>query len=213
MNDLPFVRRGQPITAELWNRLVAAVRSVRLLPGDGARLRSTPAGTIVGFSASPASWSHPFLVSLTGESTADIQPGLVNAIEPTIGGIALSGTDRKPQPKLEFGKLKLDGDGRGYVAVEITCGKKWEILTMEMVQVAYFDSENGEDPPLGSGGPSAIGGIPGILGRRVRYPLAMLRKRRTGQVALFQIVFTNLTHRAQPTDATSDIARHFFWPA
>ena len=52
MNDLPFVRRGQSITAELWNRLVATVRAVRLLPGDGARLRSMPDGTIVGFDAS-----------------------------------------------------------------------------------------------------------------------------------------------------------------
>jgi hypothetical protein len=99
------------------------------------------------------------------------------------------------------------------VAIEITCGKKWEIVTMELVQVAYFDSENGEDPPPGSGGPSAVGGIPGISGRRVRYPLAMLRQRKTGQVDLFQIVYSNLTHRAKPKDDATDIARHFFWPA
>ena len=175
MKDLPFVRRGQPITAGLWNRLIAAVRAVRLLPGDGARLRSTPDGTIIGFDAATAPWAHPFQVSLIGQSAAQIRSGLVNSIEPKINGVPLSGTDSKPAPKLDFGKLKLDTDGRGYVAIEITCGTKWEIRTMEMVQVAYFDSENGEDPPPGSGGPSAIGGIPGISGRRVRYPLAMLR--------------------------------------
>jgi len=83
---------------------------------------------------------------------------------------------------------------------------------MEMVQAAYFDSENGDDPPSGNGGPSAIGGIPGISGRRVRYPLAMLRQRSTGQLDLFQIVFFNIVHRAQPRDSATDLARHFFWP-
>ena len=212
MNDLPFVRRGQPITADLWNRLVAAVRAVRLLPGDGARLRSMPDGTIVGFDAASSPWAHPFQVSLIGQSAAEIRTGLLNAIEPKIAGVPLSGTDDKPPPKLEFGKLKLDTDNRGYIAVEITCGKKWEITTMEMVQVAYFDSESGEEPPEGSGGPSSIGGIPGISGRRVRYPLAMLRQRSTGQLDLFQIVFFNIVHRAQPRNDADDVARHFFWP-
>lgn len=211
MNELPFVKRGQPITAELWNRLVGAVRAVRLLPGDGARLRSTPDGTIIGFDAASAPWSHPFQVSLIGQTAAEIRSGFVNAIEPEINGVPLSGDDAEPPPKLEFGKLKLDPDGRGYVAIEITCGTKWEIKTMEMVQVAYFDSENGEDPPAGSGGPSAIGGIPGISGRRVRYPIAMLRQRSTGDLDLFQMVFFNLAHRAQPRDAATDSARHFFW--
>lgn len=212
MNELPFVKRGQPLTAELWNRLVAAMRAVRLLPGDGARLRSMPDGTIISFDAATAPWSHPFQVSLIGQSAAQIQPGLINSIEPQISGVALSGTDTKPPPKLEFNKLKLDADNRGYVAVEITCGTKWEIKAMEMVQVAYFDSENGEDPPPGSGGPSAIGGIPGLSGRRVRYPVAMLRQRSTGQLDLFQIVFFNIVHRAQARDAETDSARHFFWP-
>ena len=212
MNDLPFVRRGQPITAELCNRLVAAVRAVRLLPGEGARLRSTPDGTIVGFDAPSSPWSHPFQVSLIGKSAAQIRPGLINAMEPKIGGVSLSGADDKPAPTLEFGKLKLGADNRGYVAVEITCDGKWKIKTMEMVQVAYFDSENGEDPPPGSGESSAIGGIPGISGRRVRYPLAMLRQRSTGQLDLFQIVYFNVVHRAQPRNNAADVARHFFWP-
>ena len=119
MNDLPFVRRGQPITADLWNRLVVAVRAVRLLPGDGARLFSTPDGTIVGFNAPSAPWSHPFQVSLIGQSAAEIRPGLINSVEPKIDDVPLSGTDSEPPPKLQFGKLRLDADNRGYIAVEI----------------------------------------------------------------------------------------------
>ncbi|EDY21070.1 hypothetical protein CfE428DRAFT_1363 [Chthoniobacter flavus Ellin428] len=212
MTELPFVRRGQPITAELWNKLVAAVRSVRLLPGDGARLRSTPDGTLVGFDAAPSPWPHAFQVTLFGQTAAQISSGLVNGIEPKIGDVPMSGTDKQPPPRLEFGKLKLDPNNRGYVAIEITCDDKWKITTMEMVQVAYFDSENGEDPPTRSGGVSAIGGIPGISGRRVRYPVAMLVQRKSGQLDVVQIVFFNLAHRAQPRDNQSDAARHFFWP-
>jgi len=212
MTELPFVRRGQPITAELWNKLVAAVRSVRLLPGDGARLRSTPNGTLVGFDAPSAPWAHPFQVTLIGQSAAQISSGLVDAIEPKIDDVPLSGTDDQPPPRLEFGKLKLDANNRGYVAIEITCDEKWKITKMEIVQVAYFDSESGEEPPEGSGGVSAIGGIPGISGRRVRYPVAMLRLRKSGLLEVFQIVFFNLAHRAQPRDDRSQIARHFFWP-
>jgi hypothetical protein len=212
MNDLPFVRRGQPITAELWNRLVATVRAVRLLPGDGARLRSTPDGTIVGFDAAPVPLPHPFQVSLLGLTAAQIRPGTINSIEPKIDGVPLSGTDEKSPPRLEFRKLKLDADDRGYIAAEIACGEKWEIKTIEMVQIAYFDSENGEDPAPGSGGPSSVGGIPGISGRRVRYPVAMLRRRKSGRIDVFQIVFFNIVHRAQPRDDKSNVARHFFWP-
>lgn len=211
MNDLPLVRKGQPITAELWNRLVAAVRATRLLPGVGARLRSMPHGTIIGFDAAPVSWAHPFQVSLVGNTAAQIRPGRVNMIEPKIDGVALSGTEDEPSPKLEFGKLQLDKEDRGYIAIEITCGPKWEIKTAEMVQVAYFDSETGEEPPPGSGGPSSIGGIPGLTKRRVRYPIAMLRLRKSGRLDLFQIVFFNVAYRAKPRDDKTDIARHFFW--
>ena len=212
MTELPFVRRGQPITAELWNKLVAAVRSVRLLPGDGARLRSTPDGTLVGFDAGSSSWAHPFQVTLVGQTAAQISSGLVNAIEPQIGDVPLSGTNTQPPPRLEFGKPKLNANNCGYIAIEITCDDKWAITIMEMVQVAYFDSESGEEPPEGSGGASATGGIPGISGRRVRYPVAMLLQRKSGQLDVVQIVFFNIAHRAQPLDSQTDTARHFFWP-
>ena len=39
MTEPPFVKRGQFITATLWNQLCAAVRACRLIAGDGVRLR------------------------------------------------------------------------------------------------------------------------------------------------------------------------------
>ena len=42
MTEPPFVKRGQPITATLWNQLCAAVRACRLIAGDGVRLREMP---------------------------------------------------------------------------------------------------------------------------------------------------------------------------
>ena len=39
MTEPPFVKRGQTITATLWNQLCSAVRACRIIAGDGVRLR------------------------------------------------------------------------------------------------------------------------------------------------------------------------------
>ena len=66
MTEPPFVKRGQPITARLWNQLCAAVRACRLIAGDGVRLREMPDGTIITFDGDAAEFVHPFQVSLAG---------------------------------------------------------------------------------------------------------------------------------------------------
>lgn len=210
--EWPEVRPGQPITAELWNLARAAHRASLLRSGPGIRLRQTPNGTIItGVSGGPA-WDHPFKVSLI-DSRAKITPGTVNGIEPRIDDVPLSGTDDDPPPELTWSKLKLDTEQRGYIALELTCDEKWKIIPelLTVVQVASFDSDDSGAPPAGSGGPASAGGVPGLLGRRARYPLAMLRQRKSGRVDVFQIVHFALQHRAQPRNETAQIARHFFW--
>ncbi len=208
----PEVRPGQPITAELWNLARAAHRASLLRSGPGIRLRQTPDGTIIsGPDAGPA-WDHPFNVSLI-DSRAKITPGTVNGIEPRIDDVPLSGTDDDEPPVIEWDRLNVDDDGRGYIALELTCDEKWKIKPelLTLVQVAYFDSEDGEEPPEGSGGPASAGGVPGLSGRRARYPIAMLRQRASGHVDVFQIVHFALQHRAQPRNEAAEVARHFFW--
>lgn len=188
-----FVRPGERITAALWNKLVAAARSCRILAGDGIRLRQTPDGTLLSCSVWQP-WSHPFKVSVSGTS-ATISRGLVNGIEPKIKDVPIGGDEAggKAQPKLEFKEPKLDKDGRGWIAIEVTCEKEkqWAVASATVVQV----SELKADEPT-----------------KARHPIAMLRKTKSGSLLHFQIEFFNLQHKADVRkDGAS--ARHFFWPA
>lgn len=188
-----FVRPGQPITAALWNKLVAAARSCRILAGDGIRLRQTPDGTLISCSTWKP-WNHPFKVSVSG-SSATIGRGLVNGIEPKIDDVPIGGDEAtgKGQPKLEFKEPKLGKDGRGWIAVEVTCDKEkqWTVSDATVVQVADLKS----DDPI-----------------KARHPIAMLRKTKGGSLLHFQIEFFNLQHKVDVRESGKS-ARHFFWPA
>ncbi len=191
MDATLIVRTGQRITAILWNKLVAAVRSCRVLAGEGIRLRITPNGTIVSCSTWKP-WNHPFKVSM-GPESATVERGLIDGIEPTIDGVPIGGDadKNKPQPKLKIKPPKTGKDGRGWIAVEITCDteKQWAVKSAEIVQVAELLVSDKA---------------------KARHPIAMLRRGKTGDLSHFQIEFFNLQHRADVQDAS---ARHFFWPA
>jgi hypothetical protein len=208
MNEPLFVRRGQAITAALWNQLVAAVRACRIIAGDGVRLREMPDGTIISFDGEDARFIHPFQVSHVGDEAATIRPGTVNRVEATIKGFPLGGSERDPVPTLKFGKLKLDDEGRGYLCAEITCREEdWSVETVEIVQVADPNTEDGEPGELHNG----TGGAVALPGRRARHPLAMLRERDNGRLDLFQITFFDLQHRAALIADSKGATRHFFW--
>ncbi|MHA3773670.1 hypothetical protein ACXR0O_19210 [Verrucomicrobiota bacterium sgz303538] len=209
MWDPLFVRVGQEITKSLWDALVARVRSVHLIEGPGIRLQYTADGTIVTATAADGSnFAHPFRVAIAGDRLT-IRPGLVNGVDATIKGVPLAGDAKNPPPFLDFKALKLDKERRGYVALEIKCGPDWQITkgAAEVVQVAAWDTETGEPGEAPARGPA---GVPGLSGRRVRYPLALLRPNAAGALEVFQIQHFNLAHEAKPRDAKSNIARHFF---
>ena len=208
MIEPPFVKRGQPITAPLWNQLCAAVRACRIISGDGVRLRETPDGTIITFDGSDAVFAHPFQVSLVGKEAATIRPGTVNRIDAKIKGVPLAGTDRVPPPVLKFGKPRLDQDGCGFICIEVMCREKdWSVEKIEVVQVADPNTDDGEpgESPGGSGGAVTL------PGRRARHPLAMLRERKDGRLDLFQITFFDLQHRPALASDRKTATRHFFW--
>ena len=211
MIEPPFVKRGQPITAPLWNQLCAAVRACRIISGNGVRLRETPDGTIITFDGGGADFTHPFQVSLVGKEAATIRQGTVNRIDAKIKGVPLAGSGAgraEPPPVLRFGKPRLDQDGRGFICVEVTCREKdWSVEEIEVVQVADPNTPDGEpgESPGGSGGAVAL------PGRRARHPLAMLRERKDGRLDLFQITFFDLQHRPALAPDRKNAARHFFW--
>lgn len=208
MNDLPFVKRGQPITAVLWNQLCAAVHACRLIAGDGVRLREMPDGTIITFDGDGAEFVHPFQVSLVGTEAASIRPGTVNKVDAKIKDVPLAGKDGEAPPVLKFGTPMLDDEGRGYICVEVTCREKdWSVEKVEVVQVADPNTDDGE-PGEGLGGTTAS---VALSGRRTRYPLAMLRERKDKKLDLYQITFFDLQHRAALGTDRKTATRHFFW--
>ena len=68
MTEPPFVKRGQPITATLWNQLCAAARACRIIAGDGVRLREMPDGTIITFDGGGADFAHSSKCRSSGRS-------------------------------------------------------------------------------------------------------------------------------------------------
>lgn len=216
--DFPTAKKGEPFTAEKWNAAQRAVRSLRLFSGPGIRLQVTPAGTIIAAANKGTPWDHPFRVTLMGETKAEITPGFINGnIEPKIkvksGEIPMSGTDKERAPFLEWGKPKLDKDGAGYIAVEVVFTEQWTLTKdsgTKIVQVAYFDSEDGVTPPKNDG-KSGGGGVPILTGRRARWPLARLVKHDGQPLEIFQITQGDLQCRAQPRDAKALVGRVFFW--
>ena len=211
MTEPPFVKRGQPITAPLWNQLCVAVRACRLIAGAGVRLREMPEGTIVTFDGGGADFVHPFQVSLVGAEAAAIRPGTVNGVDAKIKEVPLAGSDAgraKPPPVLRFGKPMLDDEGRGYICVEVTCREKdWSVEKIEVVQVANPNTDDG----AAGGGTGGNGGAVALPGRRARHPLAMLRERKDGQLDLYQITFFDLQHRPALAPDRKTATRHFFW--
>jgi hypothetical protein len=196
---------GKPIRAAAYQGMRAIGRALRLIAGPGISIFSTPDGTTVSVNGGAGAWIHSFKVSLL-RSGANIRPGTINGVPAAVGGVPL---DDPAPPRLEWSEPKLNADGRGWIAAEVTCDKDWAVVAVEIVQVADLDSIDGNAPMPGAGGPSTIGGSPGLPGRKARHPLAMLVQRESGLIVCFQITHFPLQHRAQARGGA--VARHFFW--
>lgn len=208
--DPPTVKPGQRVTAWLFEQMRRAIYACRLIAGENVRLVTTPSGTVISFINSfPVSCA--WQVSLQGSTAATLRPGSINKIEATIKGTPLDGgEDGKPAPVLEFGKPKLSKEGRGYICAEITCDPDddWNILTVEIVQVADPDTEDGS---ASDGLPNASGGSAPLSGNRSRHPLAMLLKRKDGRLDVEQFTCFDLQHRVRLAADQKSASRHFFW--
>ncbi len=191
-------------------KLLAARRVARLLPGRNVRLRRMPGGTLLSVRGGGAVFEHPWLVSFDG-TNATVLPATINRVEAEIDGKKLS---EVPAPILTVSKLRVDSEGRGWFAAEVTCdsAKEWGIVKVEIVQVADPDTADGN----ARGGINAIGGATPLPGNRARHPIAMVRKRDDGQVDVFQIAFFDLQHRIAFSaefgpDGRKPPQRHFFF--
>lgn len=184
----------------------------RLFSGPGVRVRQTPDGPIVRFPGKPVSWAHAWKVTLNGNASAAIAPGMVNGKTPEIDGVPL---DDGTPPMLAWEQLDLDELNRGWIALEVSFDEKWSVLAATIVQVADLDTDDGHARPPGASSANAPAGYIGggtltLKGRRARHPLARLRLRDSGQLVRFQVAHFDLQHRAQVKSAGSTVARHFF---
>jgi hypothetical protein len=157
MNDLPFVRKGQPVTAALWNQLSAAMHACRLIAGDGVRPREMPNGTIITFDGVSAEFVHPFQVSLIGTEAASIRPGTVNKMDAKIKDVPLAGKGGEASPVLKIETPVLDDEGHGCICVEATRREEdWSVEKVEVAQVADPNTDDGESGEGHSGSTASV---------------------------------------------------------
>jgi len=202
-------------TGEGWSRtkhngLLRLCRSNRIFPGPGIKLHTVEKGVIISADFPPAVWEHCWQVSLV-DGMATIIPGFVNGRIPTISGVPLGGDEetKKPDPKLRIIDRLFNAHRMSWICIEVTCTEDWSALEKaEMVQVADISTDDGSD-----GGGSAktdLGSMqyPSLSKRRSRYPVALLRKSKVGDVRVIDIAHFAVRHVAKKISDTE--ARHFF---
>jgi len=205
--EIPVARSGEPVQPGAWNAMRAAVQQLQLKSGTNCRLKPTGRGTIIDFVQQPQSFSGYWQVTLRGGTQAMVRPGTVNKVPATIDGVDLA---TRPAPLLQFEQLELDEQDRGYIALHVRCdAESYAILSAEIVQVADPDTDDGRatSTPYTGGAARAFG----EGGLQARHPLAMLRRRADGSVAVFQMTHFPLQHRLAFGKDGKTAVRHFFY--
>jgi len=188
----PKVSPGDPFTAKLWNQLRDCVASLRPKSGANTRITQNPGGFIVNFDPPALNWNHPFRILISGNSFS-VNVGTVNQVEPTIGGIPISGTDSKGKP-IVGGVPKLsvpsdfDSESRAWVALKIVIRPDGSITSAQIVTTSTWPQVS--DPYTGW------------------HPIAMFKKI-SGTATPYQQTYHNLGH--QWMKPSSGLGRHFFW--
>lgn len=167
-------------------------------PGANTRLGSNPLGMWIETDRSGGDFRHPFLVTPGGKG-ARIGKGYVLgevAVEPTIGGVPISGVPgQKPVPVLKLGRAaapdELNPSGETWVCIEVTPDEDGKIGTggakVEVVQRAQpFVTQ----------------------GKTGRVPLALLVPRAYGAWEVHQIAHFHLRYvTSKPAEGQRN---HFF---
>jgi len=188
----PKVSPGDVFTAKLWNQLRDCVAGLRPQAGSNTRITHTPQGFLISFDPAFFSWKHPFRCSLD-QKLLTIDVGYINQIEPTIGGVPMSGVDATGNsvpggiPKLSFSG-QYDSENRNWIALKTTIKSDGSIIKSEILSINDW-------PP--------------VLDPFIAWhPLALIKKEK-GTPQLYQLTYHNLGH--QWIKPTTGLGRHFFW--
>ena len=134
LQDL-LVKKGEIPDSRKFNELVSAIDSGRPLPGLNVRRRVLPYGTITSYDADNGTWQPTiWMTHIQRDSKGyalTIGKGLVNGIEPVIGGIPISGDADGKIPRLKFTKDDFDANGVAMLCLHVTLNSDWLLQKAE----------------------------------------------------------------------------------
>jgi hypothetical protein len=205
------VQKGEKIQAA-WERLVRWVDTLKVVPGDGIKVRETPKGTIVTVIKDSQPYRHPFKAGVS-ESGASVRAGTVNGQTPYILDVATKNWRRidnrdddgnkfdveKPTPTMKL-DLKNHEGGKFYISLRVKPNDAGTIKDPKTdLRVVQSPSADGLKDGAGY------------------YPLALFYLNAAGTAVeeSFQIVHHNMRYLYQARKSTEGETtgnRHLFFP-
>lgn len=205
------VQKGEKIQPA-WERLVRWVDKLKVVPGEGVKVRETPKGTIVTVIKDSKPYRHPFKAGVS-ESGASVSAGIVNGQTPYILDVVTKNWRRidnrdddgnkfdveKPMPTMKM-DLKNHEGGKFYISLRV---KPNDVGTIKdpKTDLRIVQTSTAEGDKDGAG----------------YYPLALfyLNTARTDVEESFQIVHHNMRYLYQARKSTEGETtgnRHLFFP-
>jgi hypothetical protein len=205
------VQKGEKIQAA-WERLVRWVDTLKVVPGDGIKVRETPKGTIVTVIKDSQPYRHPFKAGVS-ESGASVRAGTVNGQTPYILDVVTKNWRRidnrdddgnkfdveKPTPTMKL-DLKNHEGGKFYISLRVKPNDAGTIKDPKTdLRVVQSPSADGLKDSAGY------------------YPLALFYLNASGTAVeeSFQIVHHNMRYLYQARKSTEGETtgnRHLFFP-
>jgi hypothetical protein len=205
------VQKGEKIQAA-WERLVRWVDTLKVVPGEGVKVRETPKGTIVTVIKDSQPYRHPFKAGVS-ESGASVRAGTVNGQTPYILDVATKNWRRidnrdddgnkfdveKPTPTMKL-DLKNHEGGKFYISLRVKPNDAGTIKDPK-TDLRVVQSPTADGLKDGAG----------------YYPLALFYLNAAGTAVeeSFQIVHHNMRYLYQARKSTEGETtgnRHLFFP-
>lgn len=208
------VQKGEKIQTA-WERLVRWVDTLKVVPGDGIKVRETPNGTIVSVIRDRHVFKHPFKISAS-EKGALVQAGTVNNTTPYILDVATKSwrridnrdddgkrfKDGSPNPIMGL-NLKENEGGKLYISLRVVPNKEGDIESPKK-NLRIVQTSTAEGPKNDKDGAAY-------------YPLALFYLDKNGKAIeeTFQIVHHNMNYKYQARKSSKGEVtgiRHIFFP-
>jgi hypothetical protein len=214
--DFLTVKAGDPVTMELWNKMVSAANASQLcLGGENVNVHKLPHGSLIN-SKFVRTWQHPWRMTAS-YTHAMFLPGTINGMTPTVADAHGNDTliNNNPPPAMPMSKSDWDDNGFAWIALELTYDDHWrEIKKAEIKQRANItrqDSQHLDTPQLYLG----YAGFNDT--HTARYPLVRLQRITTQagdlRFGYWQVAMFNLQTKATPPiQGQTSVSRHYFWP-